>query len=489
MGPVYTLTPLTQTPPAMTEMIRWTATEAVARLKAREVSPLELIDAAADRIAAVEPALNALPTLCLERAREGARALKLPEAPGPGHLYGLPIAIKDLTEIEGVRTTFGSSVFADHVPEQSDLMVQRLEARAGLVVAKANTPEFGAGAQTFNEVFGTTRNPWNTAKTPGGSSGGSAVAVASGEVWLAQGSDLGGSLRIPAAFTGCVGLRPSPGRVAHGPAKLPFAPNSVEGPMARTVADIALFLDAMAGQHPLDPLSLPEPATSFQAALAGARPPKRIAFSMDLGGISPIHRDVRAATEAALEHFRAIGSDIVELDVDFSDAEPIFQVLRAAQFAAVHAETLARHREKLKPEVVWNIEKGLKLTADDIGRAERARADLYQRFVSRFADVDLVVTPTVNTPPFDADIRYLEALEGRSFESYVSWLIMTFAITLTTCPAISLPCGLTPDGLPVGLQLVGPPRGEATLLGAAHLFERAAGLASRLPLDPVQAAR
>lgn len=468
----------------MTDYHRWTATEAVGRLRAGDVTPLELIDAAADRIAAVEPFVNALPTLCLDRARDRARNLPRPASGDAGHLHGLPIAIKDLANVAGVRTTFGSSIFADNVPETSDLMVERLEQRGASVVAKSNTPEFGAGAQTFNDVFGVTRNPWNTELTPGGSSGGSAVAVATGEVWLAQGNDLGGSLRVPAAFTGCVGLRPSPGRVANGPSRLPFQPHSVEGPIARTVGDVALFMDALCGMHDLDPISLPAPTRSFQAAMAQGRPPRKVAFSMDLG-ISPVHRDVRAGVETALTFFADMGTEVVPLDMEFADAEPIFQILRAAQFAAAHGETLALHRDMLKPEVVWNIEKGMALTADEIGRAERARADLYYRFVRQFDDVDLVVTPTVNTPPFHADTRYLEELDGQPFESYISWLVMTFALTLTTCPAISVPCGFTPDGLPLGLQLVSRPRDEASLLGMARHFENATGLRDRLPVDPV----
>ncbi len=468
----------------MTEYHRWTATEAVSRLRTGDVTPLELIDAAADRIAAVDPCVNALPTLCLDRARDRARRLPRPVAGDAGHLYGLPVAIKDLTPVAGVRTTFGSAIFADHVPDASDLVVERLEQRGASVVAKSNTPEFGAGAQTFNDVFGVTRNPWNTAMTPGGSSGGSAVAVSTGQVWLAHGNDHGGSLRVPASFSGCVGLRPSPGRVARGPSKLPFMPNSVEGPIARNVGDIALFLDAMVGMHVHDPISLPSPVTGFQDAMAQGRPPKRIAFSMDLG-ISPVHRDVRAGTEAALGFFADMGTEVVPLDMAFGDAEPIFQILRAAQFAAAHGETLAQHRDRLKPEIVWNIEKGMALTADEIGRAERARADLYHRFVRQFDDVDLVVTPTVNTPPFQADVRFLEELDGQPFESYVSWLVMTFALTLTTCPAISVPCGFTPDGLPLGLQLVSRPRDEASLLGMARHFENAAGLSKRLPIDPI----
>lgn len=467
----------------MNELIKMTATEAVARLKAGEISPTDLIDASEARVAEVDGVVNALPTRCFERAREQARNLKAPDDPSPGHLYGLPVAIKDLTPVKGVRTTFGSPIFADNIPEESDVMVERIEERGGLVVAKANTPEFGAGAQTFNEVFGVTRNPWNTARTPGGSSGGSAVALTTGQVWLAQGSDLGGSLRIPAAFSGCVGLRPSPGRVPFGPSSYPFTPNSVEGPMARTVADIALFLDTLTGHQRKDPISLPAPAVPFQQAIADARPPRRVAFSMDMG-VSPIHSEVRAATEKAMQHFRDMGCEIVESRIDFTGVEPVFQVLRAAQFAAAHQEKLKLHRDKLKPEVIWNIEKGMALTAGEIGEAEAGRADLIQRFEAQFDDVDLFVTPTVNTPPFDADIRFLEELDGRKFDSYISWLIMTFAITVTTCPAISVPAGFTSDGLPVGLQITGPQRRDDIVLAGAHMFEQAAGLTAELPIDP-----
>jgi len=467
----------------MNELIRMTATEAVAKLKSGDIHPNDLIDAAEARVAEVDGAVNALPTLCFDRARDHAARMKTPDDPEPGHLYGLPVAIKDLSDVAGVRTTYGSPIYTDNIPARSDVMVERIEERGGLVVAKANTPEFGAGAQTFNEVFGVTRNPFDVSKTPGGSSGGSAVALSTGQVWLAQGSDMGGSLRIPAAFSGCCGLRPSPGRVAHGPSQLPFSVNSVEGPMARTVADVALFLDTMVGHHKEDPQSLPAPRQSFQEAVRQARPPKRVAFSMDMG-ISPIHRDVRDVTKTAMQHFEDMGAEIVENKVDFSCAEPAFQILRAAQFAAGHAEKLKTCRDQLKPEVIWNIEKGMALTADEIGWAERARADLIHRFTAQFEDVDLFVTPTVNTPPFDADTRYLEELDGVKFQSYISWLIMTFAITVTTCPSISVPGGYTPDGLPVGIQITGPQRRDDVVLAAGHLFEQAGGWTKELPIDP-----
>ncbi len=474
----------------MDELLRLTAREAVGLLRRRELSPDELIDAAASRIAATDGALNALPTLCLERAREAAKRLPAtpPDGAPPGYLHGLPIAVKDLTDVAGVRTTRGSPIFADHVPERSDIVVERLEANGALVIAKANTPEFGAGAQTFNDVFGTTTNPWDTRLTPGGSSGGSAAALAAGQVWLATGSDLGGSLRIPASYCSVVGLRPTPGRVAHGPTDLPFGGLSVEGPMGRTVGDVALMLDAEAGPHLADPLSLPAPARSYQAAVDDPIPPRRVGFSPDLG-VAPIDPEVRAICERGAGLFADVGAEVEEANIDFTDAEEIFQVLRAARFAADKASLLETHRDALKPEVVWNIEKGLALGADAIYAAERARGDLYRRVAAFFETHDLLLCPVVVAPPFDHHVRYLTELGGVAFPTYVSWLVLTFAITLTACPAISVPCGFTAGGLPVGLQIVAPPHAEDRLLAAAALFEAAAGIDRRVPIDPRPEAR
>ena len=278
-------------------MIRLTATEAVARLKRGDITPLDLIDAAERRIAEVEPAINALPTLCFDRAREHARRLMAGEGRDaesePGWLAGLPVAIKDLADVAGVRTTYGSPIFRDHVPKTSHPVVERIERKGGIVIAKSNTPEFGSGGSTFNEVFGRTRNPWNTALTPGGSTGGGAAALAAGEVWLAHGTDHAGSLRRPATYCSVVGLRPSAGRVTRGTANNLFAPLSVQGPMARTVADVALFLDAMVGLCPRDPLTFEAPHRSFASAVADPVAPRRVAFTADFGGKVPVDRETR----------------------------------------------------------------------------------------------------------------------------------------------------------------------------------------------------
>ncbi|MDH3378708.1 MAG: amidase family protein [Gammaproteobacteria bacterium] len=473
-------------PDSVPELCQLTATEAVTQLRRGEISPLDLVDAAAQRIALVEPHLNALPTLCIERARDAAEQLMAnppADADRPGWLGGLPVAIKDLNDVAGVRTTYGSPIYADHVPTRSDIMVEQLEANGAIVIAKSNTPEFGAGASTFNEVFGKTRNPWNVEKSVAGSSGGASAAVASGEVWLATGSDLGGSLRTPASFNSVVGLRPSPGRVARGPLSQPFDTLMVEGPIARNAADCALLLDAMCGRHREDPISLARPTESFSSALAAARPPKRVAFSPNLG-IVPVDREVIAVCEQAAQQFESMGAIVERACPDFSEVIESFQILRASIFAAGHADHLRDHRAKLKPEVIWNIEKGLALTAEQIGRAEAARARLYANSVAFFDSYDLLLCPAAIVPPFDVDVRYVEEVDGERFDNYVHWISITFAITATSCPALSAPAGFTAAGLPVGLQIVAPPQADAAALSAAALLEQATGFAGRLPIDP-----
>jgi amidase len=464
--------------PRASDPIRWTACQAVDALAAGEVSPKELIAAAFARIEAVDGAVNALPTLCRERAEAMAD-----EAASRAPLFGLPVAVKDLNEVAGVRCTFGSPIYADFVPDHSDVMVEVLEGRGGLSVAKANTPEFGAGAHTFNEVFGVTRNPWNTALTCGGSSGGSAVALATGQVWLATGSDFGGSLRTPASFCQVVGLRPAPGTVPRTAASLPFGTLSVEGPMGRTVADAALMLDAMAGQHPRDPLSKPPNAPSFRRAAQEGGPPRRVGYSPDLG-ILPVDRRVREATAAGARLFESLGATVEEAHPDFNGAPAVFQTLRAASYVAAHRKHYADHRDRLKPDVIWNIEKGLTLSAEAIASAEIARAELLARCWRFFERYDLLCCPAAIVPPFPVEQRYVEAVEGHRFDNYVEWLAICSAITLTGLPAISVPCGATAEGLPVGLQLIGPPHGEARLLGMARRFEEATGLLGATPIDP-----
>lgn len=468
----------------MNELIKLNARQVVELLKKQQVSPLELIDVVADRINEVEQEVNALPTLCLDRAQEHARRIMSNPAEDPPqhYLYGLPIAIKDLTDVKGVRTTYGSSIFSNHIPDSSDYLVERLEANGAIVVGKSNTPEFGAGGNTFNEVFGQTLNPWNTKLTCGGSSGGSAVAVATGETWLATGSDLAGSLRTPASFCSIVGFRPSPGRIASGPNSLLMDTLGIQGPMARNVGDIALMIDAQVGYHPGDPISLPRPSVSFMDSVKKPVKPRRIGYSFDLG-ISPVDAEVREVCQQALNTWQSLDVVVEEACPDFKQSETIFQTFRGQMFLNF-LPLMENHRHQLKPEVIWNIEKGKNLTAYDIYRAELLRTDLYRSTLSFFEQYDLLICPSAITPPFDVNIRYLEELEGTKFETYISWLKSAAAITLTGCPTISVPCGFTRSGLPVGVQIVGPPRREDRVLSAATIFEMAHEIELATPIDP-----
>ena len=458
----------------MDDLIRAGAVELTVRLARREVQPAELLDALAARIAAVDPQVNALPTLCPDRAR----AVR-PVAP----LHGLPVAVKDLSETRGVRTTHGSPIFADHIPDADDHVVERIEATGGAIYAKSNTPEFGAGAQTFNAVFGITRNPWNTALTPAGSSGGAAVALKTGMAWLAHGSDLGGSLRNPASFCGIVGLRPSVGRVPKGPAPDPWGSLSVEGPMARSVADVALFLDALAGPDPREAITLPAPATPFLAAAQAPRLPRRVAFSPDLGGLTPVDAEVAALTEAAARRLERLGVAVEVSSPDFTGAHACFQTLRALGFAVGHADQLRDHREKLKDDVIWNTEKGLALTGAEVAEALRSRGVIMARARAFFETYDLLLCPATIVPPFPVEQRFVTECAGVRFETYIDWLAIAYAITLTGHPALSLPCGFTAAGLPVGLQMVGRWQDEAGLLSHAAALEVELAL-DPAPIDP-----
>ncbi len=471
--------------PADDELVRLTATEAVALLKRREVSPLELVEAAAARIEAVDEQVNALPIRFLDQARAAAKRLAA-KAPGqdarPGWLAGLPIAVKDYNDVGGQITTYGSPIFAQSRAACSDLTVAALEASGAIPIAKSNVPEF-AGAHTFNTIFGATRNPRHTGMTAGGSSGGSAAALAAGMVWLSTGNDLGGSLRIPASYCGIVGMRPSVGRVPRPASGLPFDPLWVEGPMGRTVADVALMLDAEAWPDPGDPLSAPAPVVPFVRAVREPKPPRRVGFSPDLG-LAKVDPEVAAICRAGAARFQATGVAVEEACPDFSGALETFQTLRALLFATLRGDLLAQHRGRIAPEIVWNLEKGLQLDADEILRAERQRAILYRRVVRYFEDYDLLACPTVAVPPFPIEQRYPTEIAGEKLTTYIDWMFLTFVITLTGCPAISLPCGVTKAGLPVGLQLIGRPRGDFDLLQAAAFLEESCGALGRLPVEP-----
>jgi amidase len=468
---------------AVRGLLRETACAIVTKLKAGEVTPLDLLDVLEQRIGEVDGKVNALPTRCFDRARTRAKALMKKPASERGLLAGLPIPIKDLIHVEGVLNTQGSPIFKDAISTYSDIAVEHLEHHGGVVYAKSNTPEFGAGANTFNEVFGATRNPWDLSRSAAGSSGGAAAALASGMAWLAHGSDMGGSLRNPASFCGIVGMRPSIGRVAHTPGFKIDRNLTVHGPMARNVEDLALLLDAMSGEHPADPLSLPVLPKSFLSAARSPEKPKRVAYSPDLG-ITPVDPEVAAITRKAAERFAEAGVVVEEAHPDLREAHECFHVLRAFDFAVTKAPLLRTKRDMLKPEVIWNIEEGLKLSVDQIARAEAQRVAMTARTVAFFESYDLLLSPATIVAPFPIENRYVAECAGKKFDNYVEWLGIVYAITLACCPALSLPCGFTASGLPVGLQMVAPPRGEARLLAGAKMLEDMLGLRGTTPIDP-----
>jgi amidase len=460
------------------------ATELVALYRRTKVSPLEVVRAVLAQIERANPGVNAYCTVAAEQALRAARAATAAltrRAATPGALHGVPVSIKDLTPTKGIRTTWGSRIFAQHVPDQDALVVERLKAAGAIVIGKTNTPEFGAGANTFNALFGATRNPWNPKLTCGGSTGGGAVALATGLGPLAQGSDLGGSLRIPAAFCGVVGMRPSPGLVPSWPSDLAWDPYSVQGPMARTVGDLALMLAAIAGADARVPISY---AVETRRLVAALRRPAvrglRIAWSPDLG-ITPVDTEIERVAGDATKVLRALGARVDRAHPDFADLLEIVHVSRGARMAAVHADKLAKWRDVMQENLVKNIEYGLTLTAADVGRAERLRTALYHRVRAFLERYDLIVTPTTAIPPFPVELVHPTEINGKPMQSYIQWALLTYAFTVVSLPAISVPCGFTRDGMPVGLQIVGRWRDDAGVLRAAAAFEQAAPWAHLRP--------
>jgi amidase len=459
-----------------------TAVELVSLVRQREVSVVEVLAAHLQQIERVNPQVNAICTLEAEMAMEQAERVDKYLARGAnlGPLCSLPIAIKDLVDTKAIRTTYGSPIYADWMPGQDALFVQRLKAAGAIVIGKTNTSEFGAGSHTFNPVFGVTRNPYELSRTSGGSSGGGATALASGMVPIADGSDLGGSVRNPPNFNNVVGLRPSPGRIPRYPSEQPWNTLSVLGPMARTVQDTALLLSVMAGPDPRDPISISESPERFMEPLDRDWKGCRIAWSPDLGQF-PVQRAVIDVIQDALPRFTELGCTIEEAHPDFSGAANIFQVLRAHGFAYGLAGDLEKHRQMMKDTIIWNIEQGLKLTAQEVARAQAQRGALYQRTRRFFERYDFLLLPVSQVVPFPIEEEWVREINGIEMKTYVDWMQSCSFITLTGHPAMSVPCGFTPDGLPVGIQIVGRYRGEAELLQFAHAFEKTANLVELRP--------
>ena len=471
------------------DLCRLQAHEVVAMLRTREISPRDCLDAAFARIAAVEPDINAMPTICPDRAyaaadRLGRQHPEIADSGIAGGLAGLPIAIKDLTMVAGVRTTFGTRGFADFVPETSDPLVTRLETRGGIVVGKTNTPEMGAGGNTFNDVFGATLNPWNTTLNAGGSSGGAAASLATGEVWLSHGSDHGGSLRTPACYCGVVGLRPSLGRAASA-SPAGFTTEGVQGPMARSVRDCALFLDAMAGFNPDLPISYPGPDTgTFEDAVMQASPRLKIAFSPDFNGMAKADPEVLEHLRKVLDQMERHGAEIEETCPDLSGLARTYYTLRGLDMAITARQTPDSISRHFKKTLADNMAFGRRLTADDIADAQLGRTTIFNSIVAFLESFDVLACPTVGCMPHPQIEEWVSDIDGHHLPGYMDWLRFAFLATTTGLPAISVPVGPGPDGLPIGIQLIGRPRGEAALLAAAQIFETVVG-GPAIPIDPV----
>lgn len=460
----------------MTDLtVESTARDQTAAVRSRDISARELLELHLDRVAERNPELNAIVSLDEERARAGAAAADEALASGAevGPLHGLPFAVKDTHQVGGWRTTFGSPIFADHVPDADDLLVERVRRAGVVIIGKTNVPEFAAGSHTFNTVFGTTLNPHDPTRSAGGSSGGAACALATGMVPLADGSDMGGSLRNPASFCGVVGLRPSLGRVPEWPLYNQWEATSVGGPMARNVGDLALLLSVLAGPDPRAPLALGDPGSTFAPPLDGSLANLRVALSLDLGGAFEVDTEVAAVVAGSAAVFTGAGAHVSDAHPLLGEAEDTFRTLRAWHFQAKFGTLLAEHPDSFKQSLADNIRAGESLSGADVARAYTQRTTLAERMRLFFEEYDVLVLPVSQVPPFPADREFPTEINGRPMATYLDWMRSAYFITVTGCPAISVPAGRTAGGLPVGIQIVAAHGGERRLLEVASAFESA----------------
>ncbi|MEO3871626.1 amidase [Nonomuraea sp. B12E4] len=458
----------------MSEAHYMTATEMAHLIRTGQASAVEVLQAHLERIEQVNPRVNAIVTLVAEQALDAARAA---DKAGPGEvgerpLHGVPVAHKDLVDTANIRTTYGSPLFSQNIPDKDDLIVERLRAAGAITIGKTNTPEFGTGSHTVNEVFGATRNPYDLTKSAGGSSGGAAAALATGMVPLADGSDMGGSLRNPASFCNVVGLRPTPGRVPSVSDTAAWYTLSVKGPMARTVEDVTLMFGAIAGFDRRSPYAIKEVfAPEPEQGVAGLR----VAWSPDLGGL-PVDPRTAAVTATAPAVFERLGARVERVELDLSDAEDAFRTYRAWNYA-LSFDDLAG----LGPNTAWNVEQGRQVTGADLARAEVARSRLYQRMAAFFDGYDVLIAPVSQVPPFPVEHPYVGEINGERMPDYLAWMRSAYWISVLHAPAASVPAGFTEDGLPVGVQIVGRPFEDARVLRVARAFEQATQHGLRRP--------
>lgn len=467
----------------MTSLCDLPATEQSSLIRSGELSARELLAASLARIEATNHQVNAIVTLDAEAAERAAHAADESFAAGRllGPLHGLTLAVKDLHATAGMRTTFGSPALADFVPDADELVVARMRAAGAVIVGKTNTPEFGAGSHTFNAVFGLTRNPYALDRSAGGSSGGSAAALACGMVSLADGSDLGGSLRNPASFCNVVGHRTSPGRVPTWPTQDPWFTLPVQGPMGRTVADAALLLSAQAGPDPRPVVSLPEPGSVFTAALPTRLEGLRVAVSPDLGAAVVVEAEVAAMVEAQIATLTDLGATVSRASVDFTGADEAFCTLRGVNYAQLFGQLVDEAPALVKQAIRSNVADGRARTGADVARAGALRSAIYNRVLAFFGEYDALVLPACQALPFDADLEYPASIAGVAMDNYLAWMKAAYFVSVTECPATAVPVGFSRDGLPIGVQVVAPPRDDLRALAVAHCLEQATGAAERRP--------
>ncbi len=468
----------------MNDVCFLSATEMAQRIRRKQLSAREVLEAHLKQIERLNPKVNAIVTLVAEQAMARAKQLDESAAKGrfAGPLHGLPTAHKDLLDTKGIRTTYGSPIFRDHVPQADALLAERVRAAGAVLVGKTNTPEFGAGSQTFNKVFGATHNPHDLTKTCGGSSGGAAVSLACGMLPIADGSDMGGSLRNPASFCGVVGFRTSPGRVPSVPAKTAWSALSVLGPMGRNVSDVALLLSAMAGPDGRSAMSLDDPGARFAEPLGREFKGARVAWCGGLAG-AVFEKRVMDVVARQRKTFESLGCTVEEAQPDLSGADDVFKTYRALSFYSSYGALLGAHRAELKDTVIEEIERGAKLTPADLARADLAWARLLDRVGTFMAKYEYFVLPTVQVAPFDVSKPYPHEIEGVKMASYIDWMKSCYQVTVTGLPAISVPAGFTAEGLPVGIQIVGRHHADFSVLQMGHAFEQASGVERRRPLE------
>jgi amidase len=456
-------------------LVRQPARELARLIRSRAVSPVEVLDAYLDVIAALNPKLNAIVTLAADQAHEAARRAEAAVMKGEtlGPLHGLPIGVKDVTPTAGIRTTFASPLFKDYVPTEDAEAIRRLKAAGAIVLAKTNTPEFACGANTNNALFGPTRNPWNPALSPAGSSGGSAAAVASGMVPIAQGTDYGCSIRIPAAFCGIVGIRPTPGLTPSYPLHLAWDPGQVHGPLAQDADDAALMLDALTGFSRISPISVAPPWQSALAELDQRDDIKglRLAYVSDIAGIG-VEAEIDTMCRSAAAALEKLGAQVEHIAFDASDGRAPYQTWRGFWMVGQQYQRLAQIKE-FGPNLRGNVEAGLKLNALDFAAAEHQREALFHRFRALFERHDVLLTPAAPVKPYPVEMNFPDRINGKSFENYIDWIAPAYLITLVSLPAATAPAGLSQDGLPIGMQIVAPRFEEPLILRVARHIHRA----------------